>query len=469
MESHNASADRLRADLQRLTERFDVPGASAAIADGDSVTVASAGVINTRSGVEVTPDTVFMIQSITKLITATLILQLVDENLVGLDDPIIRHLPQFRTRDRGVSKLITVRHLLTHTGGFDGDLFGATTSGSDALERFVADLVPGARQHSRPGERFSYCNAGFGVLGRVVEVVRGASYEQVLRDRLAEPLKMDDVAFSADQALAFRTAIGHVGDGPGSPQRPLRHWAVMPPSNPAAGNQLAMSAPALLAFAQLHLRDGMTLDGKALLSPASARLMRETQVDHPVSMGNHSCHGLGWWLERGTLVEHGGGSAGTATMLRMSPRNKIAAVVLTNGEHGGAMIEELLEPWFAELPGVESRSVSDPPDRGASIPEFWRYVGTYEDNTGRTEVTCEADGRLQVRGTPRGDALEMARLAGTTAKSRALVLYPAGADQFIAVDSDGGSRAVEFVDRDSGGRAGFLFDGARLSPRAEEA
>ena len=113
---------------------------------------------------------------------------------------------------------------------------------TDALQRFVEDLVSHAPQHSAPGERFSYCNAGFGVLGRLVEVQRGMSYEQALRRFVAGPLGVDEVAFSADQALAFRTAIGHVRPEPGAAQRPLFNWAVMPPSNPAAGNQLAMSA-----------------------------------------------------------------------------------------------------------------------------------------------------------------------------------------------------------------------------------
>ncbi len=78
--------DRLPGDLQRVSEKHDVPGASVAVIVGDRVVQATFGVVNLRTGVPVTPDTLFMIQSITKILTATMIMQLVDESLVGLDD-----------------------------------------------------------------------------------------------------------------------------------------------------------------------------------------------------------------------------------------------------------------------------------------------------------------------------------------------------------------------------------------------
>jgi CubicO group peptidase (beta-lactamase class C family) len=226
---------RLTQELRRLAAEHEVPGASVAVLIGDDVVEATCGVINTRTGEPVTPDTLFMIQSITKVITATLVLQLVDDQLAGLDDLVSDHLPGFRTADPEAGARVTVRHLLTHTGGFEGDLWAATTSGEDALQRFVENLVRHAPQHSAPGDRFSYCNAGFGVLGRLIEVQRGMTYEQALRRYLTEPLGVDEVAFSADQALAFRTAIGHVRPEPGAAQRPLANWAVLPPSNPSAG------------------------------------------------------------------------------------------------------------------------------------------------------------------------------------------------------------------------------------------
>jgi CubicO group peptidase (beta-lactamase class C family) len=127
-------------------------------------------VTNTRTGEPVTPDTLFMIQSVTKTITATLVMQLVDDRIIGIDDCVVDHLHEFRTADPAQSSTITVRQLLTHSGGFEGDLWAATTSDDQALRLFVRDLVSRAPQVSVPGERFSYCNAGFGTLGRLIEV-----------------------------------------------------------------------------------------------------------------------------------------------------------------------------------------------------------------------------------------------------------------------------------------------------------
>lgn len=414
--------ESLADDLRRLGEKHDVPGTSVAVIVGDQVTEATYGVINSATGVKVTTDTVFMIQSITKIITATLIMQLIDESRLDLDETVRSVLPDFRTADADVSSRITIRQLLSHTGGFEGDLWAATTSGDDALQRFVEDLVSQTPQNSNPGEQFSYNNAGIGVLGRIVEVLRGSTYEDAVRRHLAEPLGITELAFTADQALAFRASIGHVRDGDSSPLRPTRNWAVMPLSNPAAGNQLALSARGLLAFARMHLADGHAPDGSVVLSEASARLMRERQVDHPAALGEPSGHGLGWWLDRGGLVEHGGGTTGIATMLRTSPRHGVAAVVLTNAGHGSALAEELLGPFFDDLEGIAPAVHTPVPSAPEATFDSTAYVGRYENRQGTYEITRDNDSRLSLRVTPRGDQLEMARRAGITLEGRAVEL-----------------------------------------------
>ena len=459
---------RLSDDLRRLATEHDVPGVSVAVLAGGDVVEATFGVLNARTGVPVTPDTLFMIQSVTKIITATLVMQLVDAGLVELDDPIRTHLPDFRTADAEVSGRITVRHLLTHTGGFEGDLWAATTSGPDALQRFVDDLVPLARQHSAPGEQFSYCNAGYGVLGRLVEVVRGTTYEDAVRRNLAEPLGIGELAFSADQALAYRTAIGHIRADPSSALRPLRNWAVMPPSNPAAGNQLAMSARGLLAIARLHLADGRTPDGTPLLSATATRRMREWQVDHPAALGASSGHGLGWWLERNVLAEHGGGSTGVAAMLRTAPRHGLAAVVLTNAESGGDLINDLLDPYFAELAGIgPAPQLPSPADVGRLVDPR-PYVGRFDSRQSRFEVAGDDDGRLWHTSIPQHETLEFTARAGATATASTEELRRISGDTFMIIDSHGQSaRAVEFLGRDDRGRARFMFERGRAHPRTD--
>jgi CubicO group peptidase (beta-lactamase class C family) len=448
-------------NLPRRAARHGVPGASVAVLAGGQSVESATGVVNLRTGVEVTPDTLFMIQSITKVWTATLVMQLADEGLVELDGPVRAYVPEFRTADERVSAQVTVRHLLTHTGGFEGDLWAATTAGSDALQRFVEDLVSGAQQRSGPGEMYSYCNAGYGVLGRLVEVLRRMPYEVAVRRYLAEPLGIAELAFCADEALLFRTAVGHGRPSPGAALRPLDAWAVMPASNPAAGNQLAMSARALLAFARMHLADGMAPDGMRLLSKASVLAMRERQVDHRAAIGAASGHGLGWSLSsRPGVIEHGGDAIGVTALLRLVPGKGVAVAVLTNGDSAGPFIEELADPLLADLAGVPPAAPLPRPPAGARVTEPRRYAGRYETRQTVHDVTLDPDGRLWVTVTQRNEQLAMAERAGVPGNPSRHELRPVGAGTFVLVDESGISRqAVEFMNTDDSGQAQFLHTG----------
>ena len=123
-----------------------MPGAAVAVGVGDELVEAATGVVNRDTGVETTTDSVFQIGSVTKVWTAALVMQLVDEGLVDLDAPVRRYLPEFGVVDAAASASVTVRQLLSHTGGFDGDLFEDTGRGDDAVDRLLAFMRTNARQ-----------------------------------------------------------------------------------------------------------------------------------------------------------------------------------------------------------------------------------------------------------------------------------------------------------------------------------
>src|SRR6266496_1959002 len=131
----------LRERLPALLDELQVPGAAIAVSAGDETVEFAAGVLNKATGVEATTDSLFQIGSITKPWTATLVMQLVDEGTVDLDAPLRRYLPDFRTRDEDAAARVTVRQLLCHTAGFEGDIFTDTGRGDDCLEKFVATLA----------------------------------------------------------------------------------------------------------------------------------------------------------------------------------------------------------------------------------------------------------------------------------------------------------------------------------------
>lgn len=459
----------LREELPGRASEHQVPGASVAVFAGGRAVEAASGVINLRTGVEVTPDALFMIQSITKVWTATLVMQLVDEGRVELDAPIRTYLPAFTTADREASGRVSVRHLLTHTGGFEGDLWAATTCGEDALQRFVEDLVSQARQYTEPGMRYSYSNSGYGVLGRLVEVLRGTSYAGAVRSHLTRPLGIDEVAFRADDALLFRTAVGHASPGPGAALRPLSVWAVLPASNPAAGNQLAMSARSLLAFGRMHLDDGMASDGSRILSPASARAMREWQLDIPALLGPRRGHGLGWMLaDPPGTASHGGDTIGIVADLHLVPERGVAVAVLTNGGDAGALIGDLAGRMLSDLAGVAPEPPPPTPPADARVDRPERFAGRYETRVSIYDVTVEEGGRLWVTHRRQHEGLSMFERAGVPSPVDRFELRPAGAQTFLLVDSSGaGRQSVEFFDVDRTDRLRFLHHSGRAAMRVD--
>lgn len=458
---------RVNADLIRLVKQEGVPGASVFLSSGSNVVEAAAGVVNTRTQVSVTPDAVFQIQSVTKIFTATLVMQLVDEGLLGLDDPVQAHLPEFRTADPAASERITVRHLLTHTGGFEGDLWQPTTSGDDALDRFVRDLVSQAKQYSPPGKRFSYCNAGFGTLGRLVEVRRGTTYEDAFRRHLAGPLGIHELAFSADQALAFRTAIGHVRLEPDAPLRPTRHWALMPPSNPAAGNQLAMSARSLGRLGQMFVSEGRSAGGVQVLSAASVTAMLRPQLRQRDNAPSPTDQGLGWWLTRPGVAEHGGGAPGTVSMLTIVPDQQLTVAVLTNADDGARLARLLLDPLLCDLAQVPPTPALSVPDAQTRAADPTPYEGQYANRQICVDIVGDIDGRLWQTKRRQNDELVMAHRAGFEATSDRHELRPIGSDTFVRVSSTGEpAGTIAFFDPDAAGRYTLIADDRVASRRA---
>ena len=302
-------------DLSELIAKYGVPGAQIAVLAGGEIHDEAAGVLSLHNQVETTTDSVFKIGSITKIWTATLVQQLVNEGVLDLDRPVRDYMPGFRLSDPAATEVLTARHLLTHTSGIDGNHFTDTGRNDDAIEKFVATLAD-ADHLLPPGTLFSYSNSGYVVLGRLVELLRGKPFHDVLRERLATPLGLTTVATTTYEAILHRTAIGHVEtDGK---LAPTKSWAVRYFSTPS-GSHLAMSARDLLKFVHLHLTD-----------PALAAL-RNTQLESVPDFGGGVLGwGLGWMLYRDGVVGHTGVSRGQKAFLRVVPSAGVAVAVLTN-------------------------------------------------------------------------------------------------------------------------------------------
>ena len=188
--------------LTDSADRHGIVGASLAVARGDELVENAHGVINANTGVDVTTDTVFQIGSITKLFTATLMMQLVDDGLVDLDTPLSRALPELDLADSTATTTTTIAHLLTHTSGIEGDHFMDTGPGDDCVERFVVSCSALPQLYA-PGAHFSYCNTGFVLAGRIIERLRGAPWHTVLEQWILDPLELRSMGTEPGPATSY--------------------------------------------------------------------------------------------------------------------------------------------------------------------------------------------------------------------------------------------------------------------------
>ncbi|MGM1061701.1 serine hydrolase domain-containing protein [Saccharothrix sp. Mg75] len=381
-----------RERLAELCAEHRVPGASLAVLVDDEVHECATGVLNLRTGVRATTDSLFQVGSITKVYTATLVLQLVAEGRLDLDEPVVSVLPGFAVADPVTTAAVTPRHLLTHTSGIDGDFFRDTGRGDDCLAEYVAACAALGWTHP-PGATMSYCNSGYSVLGRIVEVLTGGTWDAALRDRLLAPLGAHATTTLPEDALRFRTAIGHLGEA-GEEQVPAPVWGLTRAAGPAG--TICATAADVLRFARLHLDDGVAPDGTRVLPAGHAAVMREPQVRVPDPWsGTH--WGLGWivydWAG-GPAVGHDGATIGQRAYLRVVPDARVAVVLLTNGGVPAAVQQSLFAELLGELAGVDVPRFA-PPDE-PPVVDVARHVGTYSRLGYEVRVT-DGGGVLHLR------------------------------------------------------------------------
>jgi CubicO group peptidase (beta-lactamase class C family) len=368
----------LQKDLEQSLKESLIPGASIAVLYNGEIFQAAAGITNVNTNVEVTSNTLFHIGSVSKLFTATQVMQLVDQGKVDLDMPYYHYVPEFELQDKNARKTITIRQLLTHTSGIMGDFFEDTGRGDDSLEKYAKACKKISTVHD-PGEIFSYCNAGFSLLGRLIEKMTNNIWEDSLEKTIFKPLGMRYCAALPERELHFSSAVGH---------EPLTQWPA--PDNGEwkvdglyrrsfgpAGSVIAMSPAELLRFVQMHLNKGVAEDGTRILSKESVKKMQEVQIDIPYSL-NYKAWGLGWmhfgWSGQ-NVFGHDGGTASMGTFLRIIPEKSVAIAMSGNADKPRHLFRSVFARLLKELADVEMPGIPEP-DPKLNL-DLSKYVGTY--------------------------------------------------------------------------------------------
>jgi D-alanyl-D-alanine carboxypeptidase len=285
-----------------------------------------------KSGIANTPATRFRIGSMNKMFTAVATLQLVEAGKLGLDDPIGKHLPDYPNRE--VAAKVTVRHLLSHTGG-TGDIFGPTFEEHRLQLREHRDYLKlyGARGLTHePGARFEYSNYGFILLGALIERVSGMSYYDYVDKHVFRPAGMTATGSQPESVDVPDRAVGYLRASPDG--RWVPNTDTLPWRGTAAGGGYSTVGD-LLRFAQ-------ALQAGKLISKATL-----AEATHP----HQQQYGYGFGVQgQGPLRSwgHGGGAPGMNGELRVFPQLGDVVVGLSNLDPPAA--SELVDFFTLRMP-----------------------------------------------------------------------------------------------------------------------
>ncbi|OAT85368.1 hypothetical protein A6P54_18780 [Bacillus sp. MKU004] len=354
-QSITSKLDSISDYIKQIMIDQDGVGLSVAIVKGaDTIYSKGFGYSRIQPGIPIDGDTVMSIQSISKNFMALSIMQMVEKNMVSLDDPVVQHLPYFRTKDKLQSDVITIRHILSHTAGFPSDLgignmtapnvreiFSDTpTEFQEALDHYnlteeEIDSVKTREDITKwfekveleypVGQGWNYCTDAYVILGDLFEKVTGLEWEKHLEDEILAPLKMNRTMSDPDEvekeANSARYYLGKEKVETPFPKNKLS----------APIGYLYSSANDLAKYLSFHLTNQPDI--------LSSELVAEMQK--PVHLVREEwrfgskvrSYGLAWFTDRYKglgIVEHGGGQMAVRSLMSIIPELNLGVVVLLN-------------------------------------------------------------------------------------------------------------------------------------------
>jgi CubicO group peptidase (beta-lactamase class C family) len=459
--------DALIALAESRMRELSIPGVAIGIVDNGTITTRGLGVNNIEAPLAVTPHTVFPIASISKTFAATAMLRLVEQGKVDLQAPVRTYLPQFRVRDEQVAREATVWHLLTHSGGWEGQIAGPER-GEDTLRNFVAtvmadnmQIAPFDSAQGKPAAAaWAYNNAGYSVAGHVIEAVTGTSINRAMRDLVFTPLGLAHAGTTAGDFIVNRFAAGHVirGEAPVL-IRPYTHAT----SVPSGG--IGVCIDDLMTYAKFHLGDGTNAKGERVLTRASLDLMKTPQLE---KQSTDDAIGIGWHIRRvggpGVRVAGQGGTAGGHILvLSIVPERNFAIGILTNAQNGWRLIQDVEREALRSYHGIVYAKNQAIAHRGlvetlpnveplAVQPDLQAYVGRYQRPMNAVDVRID-NGTLIVQEMPNG---------GEARAAMPIAFF--GPDRAVITGGNDRGQSIEFV-RDTTGSVRWVRVVGRVAVR----
>jgi CubicO group peptidase (beta-lactamase class C family) len=372
--------------IPREMRRAEIPGLSIALVDDQRVLWSRGfGYADAERGIPANAQTIYGIGSVTKLFTATAVMQLAEQGRIDLDAPLTRYVPEFSVRARFADATpITPRHLLTHHSGLPGDyLKGMWTLHPAPFEQVVPLLKQDYASYP-PNLVYSYSSLGYSLLGRAIENVSGQKYASYMNNAVLAPLGMTDSTFGVDPERVPRLTVGYRQGKPGAERYFLRD---------VPAGALFSSAADMTRFIRMSLADGQA-EARSIVRPGTLREMWRAQ-NSSVALDMDYRIGLGWMLGQsgldyaGPVVRHNGGTLGTASELMLLPQHKLGVIVLANSAAASAALNRIavqaLKLALEAKTGIQEPAAPKPVVRApasVSPDDLAKLSGNYASNFG---------------------------------------------------------------------------------------
>jgi CubicO group peptidase (beta-lactamase class C family) len=435
--------DALVAFAEGKMREHKIPGAAIGIVDNGVITTRGLGVTNVEDPLAVNAHTVFPIASISKTFAATAMMRLIEQGKVDLKAPVRKYLPDFKVRDDAVARDATVWNLLTHSGGWEGQISGPER-GEDTLRNFVATVMADNMQVAPPAAAWSYNNAGYSVAGHLIEAVTKTSINRAMRDLIFTPLGLTHAGTTTGDFIVNRFAAGHVvrNDAPAL-LRPYTH------ATSVTSGGIGLCIEDMMTYAKFHLGDGTNAKGERILARASLDLMKTPQLE---KQSTDDAIGIGWHIRRVgdvRVLGQGGTAGGHILVLSIVPERNFAIGILTNAQSGWRLIQDVEREALRAYHGIVYGRNQAIAHRGlvetlpnveplSTQPDLKQYTGRYLRPMNAVDVRIE-NGKLLVQELPN---------SGEARPPMPIAFF--GPDRAVVTDGTDRGQSIEFV-RDGGG------------------
>lgn len=377
-------------------ERTDrkVPGISAGVVlDQELVWQHGYGFANEEKQIPADADTVYRVASITKLFTATMLMQLRDAGKLSLDDPIEKYVPEFKVKSPFAdARPPTFRQVVSHGSGLirEGEHEGWIDGEMPPIETLL-QLAQASEMTSPTSVEPKYSNLAIAIMGHALSRIAGQPYDQYIVENILKPLGMNSSGFDRSTFGEDHYAIGYHID-PADAYFPSYHWnerGFMP------GGGMYSTVNDITRFIALQFRE-QPAGGEQILGWST---LREMQMPVTVTPDFESGFGIGWGISRtsGTkIIGHSGGLPGYTTNISLAPAHKLGVIVFTNyGTDPVAISKKLLEILIPVVKRVNARK--EAPSTADEIASWQKYVGHYQGRSADDLLNIEViDKKLMI-------------------------------------------------------------------------